>query len=235
MNVVAPAKGATDVPTNARVWVFYDVAGAPDVAVTVRDVVGNAIPGKTELVLGGDLGQVSHQVVVFTPDPALASEATYRIEVTGSLVCDAPVDHTFTTGIEDDNAAAEWLGLDGVTRTDLPARAAVGDCQGGVSRRRFEATGFAPPGDAVAFQLVKDGSVVAIAPDYPVVHEVVAEAVEDHGCYAMQALDVAGNADTNENLRCATGGCSCEATSGHPAAFAWLLAVGAWMLRRRRD
>jgi len=92
--LLAPADGAEDVPTNARIWVGAQTFGGQDVddaemLLVVRDGAGDEVA-----VTFGEVYGNNQLVAVLTPDEPLIPDETYSIELLDS----GEVLGTFTAG-----------------------------------------------------------------------------------------------------------------------------------------
>jgi hypothetical protein len=249
---VWPADSATGVPSNARIWVHYEVAGMFEVEVDLVDADGTEVPLSVEVLDGGKLEQVSPKLLVATPLTALARNSEYILSIgTGENVCDDPSPITFQTGTEADETSPDFGGASGVDAWFIEGSGAVGPCDIGPDRHHYEVIGGEGAAGAAAYVLLEDEQPVAWSPSSTALSQIEGTGEPRGRCLVLRAVDVAGNHDDNDVVRCfgevgddddsAAGGdddaadCSCRTGGSHPGASSVLaLMVAAWWMGRRR-
>lgn len=240
-----PADGSRDVPTNARLWMNV-YCGLVPIALTgpAGQVALDAVP------LGNAYGVLS-----YVPRAPLAPDADYRIEYGGQC---ALKPQTFHTGAGADLAAPVYAGAKGVVASVCPLDGGDGspNCDG-PHAALYVVTGGASV-DAVAFETSTESRIVGVnlAPS-----GVWSAPIDGQShCFRMNAVDVAGNVDTNTREVCATlaidggvdasrptpdaashasqdgggGGCALASGAGSPPVGGFSLLAVLGLLRRRR-
>jgi len=140
-DLLVPADGTMDVPTNARIWIGAatydgDDVGDAEVLLRLRDAAGDDVPVTFSEVWGNN-----QLVAVLTPDEALLSGETYSIEL-----ADSEILGTFAVGDTADD-----------TPPDIPAEL---DRHAEVSDRVAGMETSCGPSDLVEITLDSDGVLV---------------------------------------------------------------------------
>ncbi|MFU8805043.1 MAG: Ig-like domain-containing protein, partial [Bradymonadaceae bacterium] len=108
-----PADGAVDVPTNARLWVFYNATPGSDPEVTLLEAdTGQTVFQTVEYVAGGnEYDEVRNRVAIVEPFGGMAAQTTYRLVLGEGFLCSASAPTvTFTTGASDKASAPNFAG-----------------------------------------------------------------------------------------------------------------------------
>lgn len=205
---VTPSDGATDVPTDARLWVFYDTTPGSEPEMTLERVdTEETVAISTEIRPGGQsLSEVGAMVAVVTPDAPLEADTTYRLAFAGPDVCgerDSPVE--FTTGSSTASAPADFTGGIQISASCVEAPDEVNSCNDQVL---FPHVLFrispVEPSDAAAFAVELDGQPFAVSDDATVEVQMQIEDVEDASCFELQKYNIAGDSTAHPNTACPT-------------------------------
>lgn len=199
---VWPQDGADDVPTNARIWIHYDVAGTFGVEATLRDGDGAEVAVTEELWEGGRLELVFPWLLVLTPEQALTAGEEYTLDLAPEVnVCEEPEPIEFTTAAGADAVVPEFGGIQSIVAWFIEGAPANGPCDVGPDRHHYEVAG-AESSDAVAYLLYEDGEQVAVSRSPTLVSQVEGTGEAPNRCFVMHAVDMAGNEDPNDDVLC---------------------------------
>jgi MYXO-CTERM domain-containing protein len=194
---VVPADGAADVPTDAKIWVFFDQAGRFDPEVTIENLHNNQTVAATTQInpAGQSLTEVRNMVAIVTPEAALEPDTRYRVSFSGGALCgarDSPVD--FTTGLTTAAAPTEFTGGIQITSSCVEAPEERNTCNDGTYFPHVS-YGVSPAEatTATAFGVYRDGELISMWHETPVEVQMRPEDVETSSCFRLRKFNIAGD------------------------------------------
>ncbi len=254
-----PAVNATDVPTNVVPWLWGEQIGG-DAVVTLRDVTGEVVPADVVWLEG----YVSGEYVEIHPRAELAAGRFYDVLIEGALTDGGAGYYRFTTGSGPATGAPPSLPAPSMQVADNGSPSGCGEdtfaCVGTTYAGTVRATVTDAAGAVEGEMLVTiDGALryvrSAAAADSPFCVELRARDVagrlgepsticsDDAQLFSISTASpvtcegsriVADGRFADEPEVRAGGDDGCAAAGRSPAADAWLVALIAWALRRRR-
>ncbi len=202
LHPIWPEDGAVDVPTNARIWIHYDVAGTFGVDAILRDDSGAEVAVTSEVIDGGKLELVSPLLLLLTPEAPLVAGGEYTLELMPEMnVCAEPELMTFSVGNGEDGTPPEFGGIQSVDAWFIEGAGATGPCDVGPDRHHYEVIGAETSGVA-AYRLYEQGELVGVSWTPTLVSQVTGSGDAPDRCFVMRAVDLAGNEDPNDDLHC---------------------------------
>lgn len=253
-----------EVPTNARIWVFYDLVHSFDMAARLYDTDAAEVPATAQTFRLGPLETLQQMLLLLTPVQELQPGAQYQLVVTPEedLCGGANTVSTFTTGDAADETPPSFAGIAAVDASYIADYSAGSNCTLGPPRHRYLVEG-EPATDSVAYHLYEEDALVALVPIGPrvegggvprpenvVIYDIEAqdEEIPDR-CFVLAAVDIAGNErpgdeqcieepagdDDDDSTGDGGGGdCSCSISSPARPPGAALLALALLARRSRR-
>ncbi len=215
----APADAATDVPTNAQLFVFFSYTNDwLDLSLSRSDT-GADVPGAVSIRPGGNLEDRSRAVAVFLPTAELPSDTSFDLTLQGDFR-DGSTEQTvsFTTGSGPLTGGLVYAGVESVSwerlgRGDYDATpidtaspdAIEADCRDGDARWSFTVAGHEAVPGAVAYAVYRQGFALATAPTPDLLYQTFPETPREV-CLQVRAIDQTGSADANTGSFCVDAG-----------------------------
>ena len=214
---VIPAPDATNVPLNARIWLFYNNEGLIQPTVRLLDDGEQEVATTLELLSAGGVDSWSDWAAVITPNELLLPERRYTID---GYYDDGfePLRQTFTTGSETDTSSPAFDGALDVTAAFVP-----GDPDSSCNAPDFHEYTISAnaAADAAAYRLYGTDTtlpLLATQDALPVVYREVGSGDPPNRCFILRAVDLAGNESQWNGWGvcyevpedCGCGGCPCD-------------------------
>jgi hypothetical protein len=194
---VVPADGDSDVPTDTKIWVFYNHTRGTDPEITLEDLdAGESVPTSIELEPGGQsVKEVPNMVAVVTPDDSLGADTTYRVSFSGGAVCGSPTEPVeFTTGSSTAAPPEEFGDGIEISAACREAQEELNSCNKGTLFPYVE-FGISTPYTraATAYALYRDGDLISMSEASPVPVLMEPERVDESACFRLARLNIAGD------------------------------------------
>lgn len=211
-----PEDGATDVPLDAKIWVFFNTTPTPFTVLLVEADSGQTILSSADLFEGGQtLNEVRNRVLVVEPFGGFLPDTNYRLELgEGWEPCaSTPPTISFRTGSSSGAPAPTFEGLSSVDVECVERTEPVSSCDDDSVFPRLHFTATATPStDAIAYQLIRNDEVVSIHRELPGRFDILPEDAQPMECFTLQALSLSGLNDGNTFEVCqSTLGVTCPA------------------------
>ncbi len=186
-----PADGATNVPTDAKIFVFYNTTpglGEPETGMSLFEGSGQGVLSSVEVFPGENpMAEVRNQVAVLTPFAALSPNTEYEVSFPMGAVC-GEATLTFTTG-SGTTTQPTFTSATSVTADCIEQPTELTSCndQEPYPRLKFELTAADTP-DAAAFAIYRNATRIAMVPTLPAVAQLVIDDAENEECFVLRAV-----------------------------------------------